>query len=143
MMTEKTLAQKLSLKPGYRAVILNAPEGYLERLQPLPERVSIVEEVRGVYDFVQVFVQSRKEVDARALDAIAALQPGGVLWFSYPKKSSGIKTDITRDLGWETVYGADYGPVSNVSLDDTWSGLRFKPEKAIERKADSQFRKQK
>jgi hypothetical protein len=103
--------------------------------------VSIVEEVRGVYDFVQVFVRSRKDIETQALDAIAALQPGGVLWFTFPKKSSGIKTDITRDLGWETVYGADYGPVSNVSLDDTWSCLRFKPEKTIDRKADSQFRK--
>ena len=140
-MAEKTLAQKLSLKPGYRAVILNAPEGYLKGLQPLPERVSIVEEVRGVYDFVQVFVRSRKDIETQALDAIAALQPGGVLWFTYPKKSSGIKTDVTRDFGWETVYGADYGPVSNVSLDDTWSCLRFKPEKTIDRKTDSQFRK--
>ncbi|MBN8636689.1 MAG: hypothetical protein J0M07_15275 [Anaerolineae bacterium] len=140
-MAEKTLVQKLSLKPGYRAVILNAPESYLEGLQPLPERVSIVEEVRGVYDFVQVFVRSRKDIETQALDAIAALQPGGVLWFTYPKKSSGIHTDVTRDFGWETVYGADYGPVSNVSLDDTWSCLRFKPEKTIDRKADSQFRK--
>ncbi len=138
-MAEKTLAQKLSLKPGNRALILNAPDDYIDRLQPLPERATLVQEVRGVYDFVQLFVWNKADIDTHALAAIAALQPGGVLWFAYPKKTGTITTDLTRDLGWETVYGADFGPVASVSLDSTWTGLRFKPEKTIKRKADSIF----
>lgn len=140
-MAEKTLAQKLGLKAGQRAAILNAPDAYIDNLTPLPEGVTVSHAIDGAYDFVQLFVRNKADIDSSAPNAMAAVSEGGTLWFAYPKKSGAIKTDITRDIGWETVMNSEWGPVASVSIDETWTGLRFKLEKDVKRYADSQFKK--
>ena len=57
--------------------------------------------------------------------AVAHVQGGAVTWTAYPKQTSGVETDMTRDRGWEAVTG-DIDAVSQVAVDDTWSALRFK-----------------
>ena len=76
---------------------------------------------------MQTFVRNKAEVDSSAEKAIAALKPGGLLWFSYPKKGSKVVTDITRDVGWDVLGSAGLRPVTQVAIDDTWSALRFRP----------------
>jgi hypothetical protein len=130
-MAGSPLAKKLGIKAGHRVLVMSAPEGYMEMLGPLPEGVEV--QVRlpagadGTFDFVQVFARSRADVDTQAAEALRALRPGGLLWFSYPKGSSKVKTDITRDIGWESVTGAGMEIVAQVSIDDTWSAGRFRP----------------
>ena len=126
-MAETALTKKLRIKAGQRILILNAPDAYVKSLGRLPGEVALEPGVDGKFDFVQAYVHNRADADAIGPTAIRALKPGGLLWFSYPKRSSGVETDISRDSGWESVRSAGLRPVSQVSIDDTWSALRFRP----------------
>lgn len=133
-MSEQSLVRRLYIKPGYKIAIVNAPEGYMEALGDLPEGVEIIRNLNGQFDLVQVFINSRADVEQMALIAIGALKPNGTLWFAYPKKSSKVKTDINRDSGWDTVVTAGWGGVRQISIDETWSALQFKPEDQVKRR---------
>jgi hypothetical protein len=124
---EASLAQKLRIKPGQKLLILNAPDGYMRLLGSLPQGTDVKTSTDGTFDFVQIFVRNKAEVDSSAKAAVKALKPGGMLWFTYPKKSSKIKTDISRDTGWEAVRGLGMEGVFLISVDDTWSAMRYRP----------------
>lgn len=126
------LTKKLRLQPGQRVLLLNAPRGYLDLLGDLPDGASLDMTPDGdTYDFVQAFVDSIAELERLARSAIDASSYDGILWFSYPKKSSKVKTDISRDVGWDIVANAGLRPVMQVSIDETWSALRFRPHELI------------
>ena len=59
--------------------------------------------------------------------AVGAVEYDGLLWISYPKKSSKVKTDLTRDVLWELMSDTGLRPVTQVSVDSTWSAMRFRP----------------
>lgn len=130
-MAESSLTKKLLLKPEQNVAVVNAPEGYVKRLGPLPGGVHVSEALEGSYDLVQLFVQSKADADRFAQAAIAATKPGGILWVSYPKKSAAIKTDISRDNGWEAFFAIGWRPVTQIALDETWSALRFRPTEDV------------
>ncbi len=113
----KALEKKLLITEAKRVAFINAPAG-LGRLDDKKE---------GPLDLLLVFVKSKKDISMSLDQAISSLVPKGVLWFAYPKKSSGIKTDINRDSGWETLAKNKFVPVTQVAIDETWSALRFKP----------------
>jgi hypothetical protein len=123
--TSNPMARKLQIKPGSRLLVLNAPAGYLERLQPLPDGVELAG--AGAADVVQLFVRDRAELERDGLAAVAAVRPGGVLWVSYPKRSARVATDLTRDVGWDALVAAGWRVVSQVAVDEVWSALRFRP----------------
>ena len=89
----------------------------------------------GTFDFVQAFMHNKADVESYAMAALQALKPGGLLWFTYPKKTSSIKTDITRDNGWEEVMNAGIRPVTQIAIDETWSALRFRPTDDVKSKS--------
>jgi len=124
-MVTVSLSHKLKLKPGLSAAILNAPEGYLVELAP--ERVSIDHSLGGVYDWIQVFVTTKTELERLYPSLRAALKPRSMLWISFPKGSSGVQTDLTRDAGWEMV--TDLIWINLVSINDTWSAFSLRPYK--------------
>jgi hypothetical protein len=129
--TQNALARKLKLKPG-RAGFINAPAGYLKELGPLPAGVEAVEKLSGKFDWVQVFVKNKAEIDRLAPRVAKALKPDSVLWISFPKGSSKIQTDLTRDKGWEALSGLDLKWINLVSVNDTWSAFSLRPYKAGE-----------
>ncbi|MCL5960102.1 MAG: hypothetical protein M1358_12460 [Chloroflexi bacterium] len=133
-MAEGSLAKKLQIKPGQRVAIINSPPGYLEQLGELPGGTEVADKPDGVFDFVQLFVKNVEELNRLAPAAIGAIKRDGVLWICYPKQSAKIKTDITRDVGWDTVREAGLRPVSLVSIDDVWSALRFRPTELVQQK---------
>jgi hypothetical protein len=133
MIMENPLIKKLLIKPGYRVLVSNSPMGFVEQLHPLPEGVEIVAQGSGSFDLVLLFVRSRAEIETLAQAALTVVRPGGLAWFAYPKRSKNVETDINRDTGWETVYEADWGPVTQIAIDETWSALRFKPNRDIQR----------
>jgi len=131
-MAENALAKKLRLKPGQRAGLIGAPEGYLKALSPLPTGVEVVEKLSGQFDWLQVFVRNKAEIDKLAPRAVKALRPEGMLWISFPKGSSKIQTDLTRDKGWDGLRGLDLKWINLVSVDDTWSAFALRPYRAGE-----------
>jgi hypothetical protein len=122
------LARKLKLKAGMRAAIVGAPPGYLDRLEP-PEGVAISEVLDGRFDWIQVFVRTSAELAGLVKPLTAAIAPDGRIWISYPKGSSKIQTDLTRDKGWQPLDGSDLMWLSLVSVDDMWSAFGLRPYK--------------
>ncbi len=122
------LSRKLKLKPGVRAAVIDADTGYLERLDP-PADVVVRNDLQGPLDWIQVFVKTSAELAAVAPRIKAAIAPDGVVWISYPKGSSKMQTDLSRDKGWGPVEGADLMWLSLVSVDDTWSAFGLRPYK--------------
>jgi len=130
-MTISSLAKKLHLKTGYRALILNSPENFIESLSPLPEDVELNTKPDGEYEFVLLFIRNQEELNTFGTKVLEVLHYDGVLWIAYPKKSSGVQTDISRDEGWDFLAGAGLRSVSAVAIDSTWSALRFRPNEMV------------
>jgi hypothetical protein len=130
-METSALARKLRLQPGHRALLLNAPEGYLESLAPLPEGVELAEAAGGTVDFVHLFARNSTDLAWMARQAVEAIKHDGVLWVSYPKKSARVETDLHRDIRWQVLEEAGLRPVTQVSIDDVWSALRFRPAERV------------
>lgn len=128
-MSESPLSKKLKLKSGQRATVLNPPPGYLAELQPLPEGVELGERLEGDYDWVQVFVKDKTELDSLLQPVVAALRPQSLLWIAFPKGSSKNQTDLTRDQGWEAVQAANLKWINLVSVNETWSAFSLRPYK--------------
>ena len=121
------LAKRLALKPGACFLVMRSPEGYLDMLGDLPEGVGLSTARRGEFDCIQLFRRNAAEVQRDTPAVLNSLSAGGVLWFAYPKRSSGVETDVARDRGWDALSAAGWRPVSQISIDDTWSALRFRP----------------
>jgi hypothetical protein len=123
---DAALIKKLGIKPGQRAAVVNPPDGYADRIGP-PQGVEVTTELDGSFDFVQVFAKDRATLDRHLEAAHAALKPGGLFWISYPKGSSKVPTDLNRDVFLEALKHLGVRPVTQVSVDDVWSALRFRP----------------
>jgi hypothetical protein len=128
-MPDNALVKKLKLKPGHRAAILGAPEGYLEQLDPLPDGIELATRLTGKFDWVQVFVTNKSELDRQFPRVVRFLKPDSLLWLCFPKGTSKIQTDLTRDKGWDVVLASDLKWVNLVSVDETWSGMAVRPYK--------------
>ncbi len=92
----------------------------------------MVEKLSGQFDWVQMFVKNKAEIDKLAPRAVKALKPERLLWVSFPKGSSQIQTDLTRDVGWEALQGRDLKWVALVSVDNTWSAFALRHHRAGE-----------
>jgi hypothetical protein len=128
-MPESLLARKMKLKPGQRAAIIYPPEGYLKELSPLPAGLEVVGKLEGTFDWMQIFVKNKAELDKLVPWVLRALKPESLLWISFPKGTSKIQTDLTRDKGWESLQQADLKWVNLVSVNDTWSAFALRPYK--------------
>jgi len=127
--TENPLLKKMKLKPGQRAAIINAPGGYVETLQPLPEEVELAEDLAGTFDWVQLFVKTQAELEQVIAHVRAALKPASMLWITFPKGTSKIQTDLTRDKGWDALQAIDLKWINLISIDQTWSAFALRPYK--------------
>lgn len=78
----------------------------------------------GQYDCIQVFVKNKAEIDALFPALVAALKPESLLWISYPKRTSGIQTDLSRDTGWDSMRGLKW--INLVSVNTTWSAFSLR-----------------
>jgi hypothetical protein len=125
------LWNKLRMQPGQRVLLLNAPAGYLNELGELPEGVEVADDFNGTFDFVQVFVKNLAELERLAPLAVDAVTYDGLLWVSYPKKGSRMESDLSRDVVWEEVAKTDLRAVSQISVNDVWSAIRFRPPEKV------------
>jgi hypothetical protein len=118
------LSQKLGIKEGITLGLLGAPETFAKTLGPLPADVKVHDDLARSNIFV-VFGQWADELDEAFHDAAALLPPDGAIWVAWPKRSSGVETDVTEDTLRDLFLPS--GMVDNkvCAIDDTWSGLRF------------------
>jgi hypothetical protein len=133
-MAKTPLLKKLRLQPEHRALILNAPQGYVESLTDLPQNIELsTTPDGGEYDFVHLFVLDSGELEEWLPAATEAARYDGLFWISYPKKSSKVKTDLSRDVLWELMMDTSLRPVTQISVDETWSAIRFRPAEEVGR----------
>ena len=117
------LAKKLGIKEGHRLAVLGAPNGF--SIPDLPPAVDARTAARGVSDVILSFHTSRADLAKRLPMLMRALDVHGGLWISWPKKASGVATDITEDVVREVALPSGLVDVKVCAVDDTWSGLRL------------------
>ncbi len=120
----RPLAQKLGVKPDSTVVLLDPPEGVERMLAPLPEGVAIRKGNRGKREMTIWFVTSRRELERR-FAAVAKAVGEGTLWMAWPKRSSGVETDLTEDSMRDVALPVGLVDSKVCAIDETWSGLRL------------------
>ena len=119
------LVKKLGIKSGFDLTFVNPPPNFVQVLD-LPAETSVISaSARQPLDFVLLFVKSRQELATKFSLFAAKLKPTGMLWVSWPKKSSGVKTDLTDNVVRELGLSEGLVDVKVCAVDDIWSGLKF------------------
>lgn len=119
------LPRKLGIKPGARLGLIKAPEDFATTLGDLPEAVTTRTTARGPFDVLLYFTTTRADLQRRFEPLAKTLDQAGGLWIAWPKRASGVPTDLNENLVRDI--GLAAGLVDNkvCAIDDTWSGLRF------------------
>jgi hypothetical protein len=119
------LAKKLGIKEGFRVVLLEVPAEVTTELQDALASCRIVKSPSQPLDFIFMFVKSRVELDRHLKTAPTRLAAAGMLWVSWPKKSSGVATDLTEDVVREGGLRAGLVDIKVCAVTEVWSGLKF------------------
>lgn len=125
-MPEKSIAQKLFIKPGNKFLLVNPPEGYLAQVGELPQGTVVLSDSTCEVDAIQVFVGNRAELEAQLPRLKELMAPKGMLWVTYHKGTSKVKTDIHRDSINAYAHSIGLEGVAMISIDEDWSALRLK-----------------
>ena len=118
------LVKKLGIKSGFNLVLVNAPNGFSKGLD-LPTEVEINSRSREPLDFALLFVASERELRAAFAQYAARLKPAGMLWVAWPKKSSGVATDLSFNNVQSIGLAAGLVDTKICAVDEVWSGLKF------------------
>jgi hypothetical protein len=118
------LIKKLGLKPGTNVAFVSAPPDYASELD-LPSDVIVNSRSSKPLDFAQLFVKRETELKRKFSEYAKRLNASGVLWVSWPKKSSGVSTDLSENIVREIGLAAGLVDVKICAIDEVWSGLKF------------------
>jgi hypothetical protein len=119
------LAKKLGIRDGMRLTTLNAPEGYASWLKGLPASARIEPKLSRPAAAVHLFTKQRRELERTLPRLRAALAPDGFVWVSWPKRTSGVATDVTEDVIRDVALPLGFVDVKVCAVSDTWSGLKL------------------
>ena len=122
--SQTPLVRKLGIKPGFNIALVIAPPGYANELD-LPPDVTINSRSGKPLDFAQLFVKREKELKTKFPRYAKRLNASGMLWVSWPKKSSGVSTDLSENIVRTIGLGAGLVDVKICAVDEVWSGLKF------------------
>ena len=119
------LAKKLGIATGMVLAAPGAPDGFAAWLEPLPAAVTWKAQLRPPVDLAVAFFTRRADVTKRWPALTKAVGPHGIVWVAWPKKSSGMATDVTEDTFRELLLPTGWVDVKVAAIDETWSGLKF------------------
>src|SRR5512133_3585664 len=128
------LLEKLNYKGQDRIAVINAEESFMKVISGALVNVKIDKGIdpRYPYSFIILFVKKVSDIEFHAPMAVHNLMADGILWFFYPKRTSGkYESDIDRDHGWDALTSAGLKGVRLISVDADWSGFRFRNIKYI------------
>ena len=121
----RSLVDKLGIKPGWLVAIVDAPPGYDETLGSLPQGVTRSRALEGKIDFIQFFANEGQVLEREFPRLKDALSETGMLWVSWPKRSSRAPTDLDENRVREIGLANGLVDVKVAAVDETWSGLKF------------------
>jgi hypothetical protein len=128
------LPKKLGIKPGASVVVIGAPADYEKLVAPLPDGARIVGRMPKQPEFVHLFATTRGDL-AKHLERLRPiLLADGTVWVSWPKKASGVATDITEDVIRAVALPLGFVDVKVCAVDETWSGLKLVIRKELRSK---------
>ncbi len=119
------LVRKLGLKSGLVAVAVDAPRNYMALISDAPEDIAWKVRLTGAADFIHVFVRGEDRLSKLLPKAKNVLKKTGMLWVSWPKKSSGVPTDLSENVIRSIGLAHGLVDVKVCAIDETWSGLKF------------------
>jgi hypothetical protein len=120
------LPRKLGIKPGHRVLVLGAPGGFEEEtLGALPDGARVGRRATGTADVIVSFHDRRADLARRMPKLRERMDPAAGLWIAWPKRSSGVPTDLTEDVVRELALANRLVDNKVAAIDDTWSGLRL------------------
>ena len=119
------LPQKLGIKPGLSVITIDAPTNYRGLLGVLPEGVTFSDRLKPDSNFVHVFIKKRSDLERRLSILRDKIADTGIVWVSWPKKSSGVPTDVTEDVVRAVALPLGFVDVKVCAIDETWSGLKL------------------
>lgn len=119
------LAEKLGIKPGFRVCVKAAPPNYESLLAPLPEDVQISTGFRSDVDMWHLFTTSRRHLVQQLPLSVRQIRQDGMIWVSWPKKASGVLTDVSEDTVRAAAIPLGLVDVKVCAVDDVWSGLKL------------------
>ncbi len=119
------LAKKLGFNDGHRVRIKNAPSNYLDLVNPTPENVRISKSLRKDVDIYHLFTRSSSELNSELPKLISAIDRNGMIWISWPKKSSGVSSSVTEDTIRTVALPLELVDTKVCGVDETWSGLKL------------------
>ena len=126
--TGRPTVEKLGVKAGMRVCLINAPKGFADSLKPIPDGVTYTARVAAQCDLFIAFVRNRRELFAH-LDTLSREASRQTVWIVWPKKASGVTTDLNGNVVRESGLASGLVDFKICSVDDTWSGLAFKRRK--------------
>jgi len=138
----KSIPQKLGIKPGFCIFVDGLSSAYSDLVGLLPDDVTIAARLKAPLDMVHVFATQTAGLAARLRGCRAAIDPDGMIWVSWPKKSSGVATDLSDVVVRDTALPLGLVDVKVCAIDATWSGLKFVIPK-VQRKGDRQVKRAK
>jgi hypothetical protein len=112
-------------------LVRDAPPDFASLLANVADGIKLVKASDKRVNCVIAFVRSKADVRDVASAVFSAVVDDGLLWFAYPKKSSAVKSDLSRDIGWEPVFAGGFDSVAQISIDETWTGFRFRPKHLV------------
>ena len=123
--SNESLARKLGIRQGQNLAVLNPPQGYDVVLGNLPAGVTVMHELRGRMDFIQFFAKDLKTLERRFRASKEKLKQEGMIWVSWPKASSGTRTNLSEHIVREVGLRNGLVDVKVCAVDRTWSALKF------------------
>jgi hypothetical protein len=125
------LAAKLGIREQSEVVLIGAPEGYREFLQPIPASVRFVAKPSTSSSIVQVFATRRAELAKALASYRKVLSPQAAVWVSWPKKSSRVATELTEDTVRELALPLGFVDIKVCAVNEVWSGLKLVVRKEL------------
>jgi hypothetical protein len=121
----KSIVQKLGIKPGFRIFVEGAPATYGDIIGQLPAGVTTASRLKAPLDMVHLFATERAGLATHLRSYRDAITPDGMIWVSWPKKASGVATDLSDIVVRDIALALGLVDIKVCAVDETWSGLKF------------------
>ncbi len=125
------LAKKLGIKAGHEILLVGAPPGYPELLDPLPEGVRFASALSETTDLIHAFVYWRTVLEGHLATLRAGMRASAIVWISWPKRASRVPTNISEDVMRELALPLGFVDTKVCAVDEVWSGLRLSVRKEL------------
>jgi hypothetical protein len=137
------VAKKLQIKPGKNWLFYKAPENYLAVLEPLPDGAKAAFTPQGDFDGIQLFVINSADLAAGLKIIAPLLKADTIFWITYPKKSSGIESDLEMTGSWNGLAVYNLRTVAAAAINETWTAIRarFKEQTGVSEFCNEEIKK--